>query len=102
MKNMHNPPHPAEIIREDVLPALQMSVTDLAKRLNMTREMISRVVNGKAGISPDLALRLEMAGISSARAWLGAQAEYDLWQAQQKPIPEITLIFGGAHAQVPA
>ena len=62
---MKNPPHPGELLREDVMAALGLSVTEAAERLGM-----SRVLNGKAGISPDLALRLERAGASTARMWL--------------------------------
>ncbi len=69
----------------------------------MSRVALSRVVNGKAGISPDLALRLEKAGVSTARFWVNLQANYDLWQAMQyeqppgrcrKPLPDTNLTFG--------
>ncbi|MDH0896094.1 MULTISPECIES: HigA family addiction module antitoxin [unclassified Pseudomonas] len=87
---LYNPPHPGETLREDVLPALGLSVTAFARHLGYSREALSRVLHGHTAISPDLALRLEMAGISSARLWLGIQADYDLWQARQRPLPAIT------------
>ncbi len=86
---MHNPAHPGEILRENVIEALGLSVTEAASRLAMSRVALSRVLNGKAGISPDLAVRLEQAGASTARAWLAMQANYDLWQAQQHEQPPV-------------
>jgi addiction module HigA family antidote len=84
---MHNPPHPGEVLKEDVLVPLVLSVTEAAERLCMSRVALSRVLNGKAGISPDLAVRLEQAGVSTASAWLGMQANYDLWRAMQHKQP---------------
>ena len=71
---MYNPSHPGEILREEVIDALGLSVTEAARRLGMSRVALSRVLNGKAGISPDLAIRLERAGVATARAWLQMQA----------------------------
>ncbi len=86
---MHNPPHPGEVLREDVIVALGLSVTEAAERLAMSRVALSRVLNGKAGISPDLAVRLEQAGASTAQAWVAMQANYDLWQALQHEQPPV-------------
>lgn len=86
---MHNPPHPGELLRDEVIEALNLSVTEAASRLAMSRVALSRVLNGKAGISPDLALRLEQAGASTARAWLAMQANYDLWRARQHVQPVV-------------
>ena len=87
MSTMHNPPHPGETLRDDVLPALGLSVTDAALQLGVTRAALSRVLNARAGISPEMALRLERwLGITNggrASVWLGMQAAYDLWQAQR-------------------
>jgi addiction module HigA family antidote len=87
MSTMHNPPHPGETLRDDVLPALGLSVTDAAVQLGVTRAAFSRVLNGRAGISPEMALRLERwLGIEHggrAGVWLGMQASYDLWHAQK-------------------
>ena len=82
---MMTPPHPGELLREDVIAELGLSVKETAERLSMSRVALSRVLNGRAAISPDLALRLEMAGVSTARAWLTMQMNYDLAQAKQRP-----------------
>jgi antitoxin HigA-1 len=86
---MHNPPHPGEVLKDEVIAPLGLSVTDAATRLGMSRVALSRVLNGKAAISPDLAVRLEKAGSGSARSWLVMQANYDLWQAMQHPQPPV-------------
>lgn len=80
---MMNHPHPGMILREDVLQALGLTVGEAADRLGMARASISRVVNGRAGISYDLAVRLEAAGVSTARFWTALQCEYDLEKALQ-------------------
>lgn len=86
---MKFPPHPGELLREDVLAPLGLSVTDAASRLGMSRVALSRVLHGRAGISPDLALRLERSGVSTARAWLSMQASYDLAQARLRDQPAV-------------
>lgn len=86
---MHNHPHPGEILREDVLVPLGLSVTDAAARLGMARVSLSRVLNGKAGISPDLAIRLEQAGVSTARFWMSLQSNYELAQGLARPQPAV-------------
>ncbi|PTQ66917.1 HigA family addiction module antitoxin [Pseudomonas sp. GV071] len=86
---MFNPPHPGETLLEDVLPALNISITEFAKHLGFARETLSRILHGHAPISPDLAVRLELAGISTARMWLAVQADYDIWQARHRPQPVI-------------
>jgi len=86
---MHNPPHPGGILKDEVLAPLNLSVTEAASRLAMSRVALSRVLNGKAAVSPDLAVRLEKAGASTARAWLSMQANYDLWQAMQHAQPAV-------------
>lgn len=82
---MHNPPPPSEILREDVLPDLGLSVTQFAKHLGYSREAISRILHGKAPITPQLAWRLEQAGLSTAEMWVKLQAKYDIWQIKNKP-----------------
>lgn len=72
---MRSPLHPDELLLTDVIAELGLSETKTAKRLGMSRVALSRVLNGRAAVSPDLALRLEMAGVSSARAWLAIQVE---------------------------
>ena len=87
MTRMHNPPHPGETLRDDVLPALGMTVTAAAQYLRVTRAALSRVLNGRAGISPGMALRLEAwLGVENggrADIWLAQQAAYDLWRARK-------------------
>lgn len=86
---MKNPPHPGELLREDVLDALGLTVKETAERLGMSRTALSRVINGHAAISPVLAVRLERAGVSTARAWLSMQSSYDLAQALQHKHPPV-------------
>lgn len=89
---MKNPPHPGELLREDVLAPLGISVSEAAARLGMSRVALSRVLNGHAAISPDLALRLERAGVSTARAWLAMQSNYDLARAEERPQPAVRML----------
>ena len=86
---MHKPPHPGLFLNETVIKPLGLGVTETAKRLSMSRTALSRVLNGKAGISPDLAIQLERAGQSSARFWVNLQANYDLWQASNREHPDV-------------
>ena len=95
---IHNHPHPGEILRETVFGPLNVSVTEAADRLAMTRVALSRVLNGKAGISPDLAVRLERAGVSTARFWINLQANYDLWSAMQRKQPRVLALQEPADA----
>ncbi len=90
---MKNPPHPGELLREDVIIELGLSVTETAERLGMSRVALSRVLNGKAGISADLAIRLEQAGVSTAKAWLAMQTNYDLAQALKRPQPTVRALM---------
>lgn len=87
MSRMYNPPHPGATLREDVLPAFGLSVTDAAAQLGVTRAALSRVLNGRAAISPEMALRIEQwLGVENggrADVWLAEQASYDLWQARK-------------------
>jgi antitoxin HigA-1 len=91
--HMHNPPHPGETLREDVLPALGLTVTNAAAALGVTRTAFSRIVNERAGISPDMALRLEAwLGVENggrADLWVAQQAAYDLWQARVHGVPKV-------------
>jgi len=89
MVNMHNPPHPGSILRDDVLPALGLSVTETAKQLGVTRVALSRVLNGHSSISPEMALKIEdWLGIErggQAEMWAGMQLDYNMWQAGTFP-----------------
>ena len=84
---MHNPPHPGAILRDDVLPALNLSVTAAARELGVTRAALSRVLHGHAGISPEMALRIERwLGVERggrAEVWAGMQLDHDLWRARR-------------------
>ena len=86
---MKNPVHPGEILREDVLADLRLSVTDAADMLGVSRVTLSRVLHGHAGISPNLAVRLEAAGVGTARAWLAMQSAFDLAAERASGIPEV-------------
>lgn len=93
MTLMHNPPHPGETLREDILPALKLTITEAAKQLGVTRAALSRVLNGKAALSTEMALRLESwLGIENggrADLWMAQQAAYDLWQARKTNTPTV-------------
>ena len=78
---MHNPPHPGEVLRELCIEPLGLSVTEAADGLGVSRKTLSAVLNGRAGISPEMALRLSIAFDTSAESWLNQQTQYDLWQA---------------------
>ena len=88
MTRMYKPPYPGETLRKDVLPAMGLSVTEAAKQIGVTRATLSRVLNGRAAISIDMALRLERwLGVEQggrAELWLEEQLAYDLWEARQK------------------
>lgn len=78
---MHNPPHPGEVLQDTVLADKRISVSELAKKLGVSRVALSRVVNSRAAVSADMALRLAAALGGSAESWLQMQAAYDLWHA---------------------
>ena len=80
---MHNPPHPGEIIRELCLEPLGISVTAAAEGLGVSRKTLSAILNGRAGISPEMAVRLSIAFDTSSESWLNQQSQYDLWQAEK-------------------
>jgi antitoxin HigA-1 len=83
MMQMYNPPHPGEIIKELCLEPLGLTVTRAAEALGISRKTLSAILNGRAGISPEMAIRLSMAFDTSAESWLNQQAQYDLWLARQ-------------------
>ena len=94
MGRMFNPPHPGETIGQDIIPALGITVTEAARQLGVARVTLSRLINGQAGISAEMARRLEawLSGPKngpSAQSWLRLQADYDLWQAMQRPPPKV-------------
>jgi len=94
MGRMFNPPHPGESIREDIIPALGITVTEAARQLGVSRVTLSRLINGQSGVSADMARRLEvwLGGPRrgpSAESWLKMQVDYDLWRANQQPLRNV-------------
>jgi addiction module HigA family antidote len=88
MAQMPNPPHPGEVLKDTVLRTHGgITATQFAKRLGVSRVALSRVLNGKAGVSAELAIRLAAALRGSAESWLRMQLGYDLWHAQRKRRP---------------
>lgn len=86
---MKNPVHPGEILRDDVLAELGLSVSDAAERLGVSRVTLSRVLHGHARVSPNLAVRLEEAGAGTARAWLAMQTSFDLAAQRAEGVPKV-------------
>jgi antitoxin HigA-1 len=80
---MNNPPHPGEIIKEFCVEPLNLTVTGAAKSLGVTRKTFSMLLNGKSGISPEMALRLSKVFGRTPEGWLKLQLQYDLWKARQ-------------------
>ncbi len=80
---MHNPPHPGEVLRDLCLEPLGLSITDAAAGLGVSRKTLSAILNGRAGISPEMALRLSIAFNTTPESWLNQQSQYDLWVARQ-------------------
>lgn len=90
MNRMHNPAHPGEVLRE-YLPET-MTVTEAAQRLGVTRQALSALLNRRAGVSAEMALRLSQALGTSAEMWLNMQAAHDLWEARRRPKPKVKLL----------
>ena len=83
---MKNPPHPGRIVRQDCIEPLELTITAAAKALGVTRQALNNLVNGKAGVSPEMAVRLSKAFGSSPEMWLRLQANFDLAQVPQEQI----------------
>jgi len=81
---MHNPPHPGKVLKEGWIEPLGLTVTAAAEALGVTRKTLSAILNGRSGISPDMALRLSRAFDTTAESWLNQQMQYDLWHAMQE------------------
>ena len=84
---MHNPPHPGETLRE-FLPD-NMTIEELARRIGVSRVQLSRVLNGRSGISADMAIRIGLLTNTTPESWLAGQTKWNLWQASQNPRPTI-------------
>ena len=80
---MHNPPHPGEVLRELCLKPLGLTVTETARALGVSRKTLSTILNGRAGISPEMAVRLSLAFNTTAESWLNQQVQHDLWHAEK-------------------
>ena len=104
MTRIHNPAHPGEILADTVLSSEGggLTVTEFAKRLGISRVALSRVVNGSAAVSAELATRLAAFLGTSAESWLNMQAAYDLWQARKNPRPKIKRFKVEQEAEVAA
>jgi len=96
MSTMQNPPHPGETLRDDVLPALQLTVTQAAEQLGVSRAALSRILNARAAISAEMAIRLEqwLGTEHGGRAdlWLAQQMAYDLWKTRKVSKPKVKRI----------
>ena len=91
---MFNPPHPGEILREDYLVPLSLTVTALAKELHVSRKNLSEIINEHTGISPQMAVRLAKAFSTTPELWMNLQMQYDLWQViQQGSEPQIRTLY---------
>jgi addiction module HigA family antidote len=80
---MHNPPHPGEVLKELCLKPMALTVTEAAKALGVSRKTLSAILNGRAGVSPEMAVRLSIAFDTTAESWLNHQVQYDLWQVER-------------------
>lgn len=80
---MHNPPHPGEIIKALCLDPLGLTITSAAAALGVSRKTLSAILNGRSGISPEMAVRLSIAFGTSSESWLNQQVQFDLWHAEQ-------------------
>lgn len=80
---MHNPPHPGEIIREFCVEPSDLTVTEAAEALGVARKTLSTLLNGRAGISPEMSLRLSKVFGRTPEGWLRLQLQFDLWKAEQ-------------------
>lgn len=81
---MYNPPHPGELIREDCIKPLGLSVTEAAKGLGVSRQQLSAILNGRSGISPEMAIRISKGFGGSPESWLRQQMQYDIWQVENR------------------
>ena len=81
---MHDPPHPGEVLKKLCLEPLELTVTEAARALGVSRKTLSAILNGRAGISPEMAVRLSIAFDTTAESWLNQQVQYDLSRAERK------------------
>lgn len=98
---MKTPPHPGRIIRQECLEPLNLTVTAAAKHLRITRQALNNLLNERAGVSPEMAIRLSKAFGSTPEVWLGLQLDYDLAQAA-KTAGSLKIVRLEAHETTPA
>ena len=91
MVSGRKPTHPGEVLREDVIKSLGLTVTEVARRLRVTRKTLSALINCKASLSPEMAVRIGKATKTSPESWLYMQAKLDIWLAEQKPTEVVEL-----------
>lgn len=80
---MHNPPHPGVLVKKILIDGANLSITEAAKVLGVGRVTLSKIINGRSGISPEMAVRLSIALNTSSKMWLSMQDAYDLWQVEK-------------------
>ena len=81
---MHNPPHPGEILKDLYIIPLNLTITEVAVGLHVARKTLSELINGKYGISSDMAIRLAKAFSTTPESWLNLQQQYDIWEAKKR------------------
>ncbi|MBS0377430.1 MAG: HigA family addiction module antidote protein [Proteobacteria bacterium] len=86
---MHSPAHPGEILREMYLKPMKVSVTEAARALGVSRKHVSAIVNGRAPVTPDMAMRLAAVFATEAQLWVNLQAQHDLWVVSEKTPPKV-------------
>lgn len=95
---MHNPPHPGEVLKELYMQPLALTITETAIGLGVTRKALSELVNGKYGVSPDMAIRLAKAFSTTPESWLNLQQQYNIWEAKKNHKIDKVKVFISAHA----
>lgn len=96
--NMHNPPHPGEILKELYIEPLNLTIAEVAKGIGVSRKSLSEMINGKYGISTEMAIRLAKAFSTTPESWLNLQQQYDLWKTKKgRKLPKIK-VFVHSHA----
>ncbi|MBS0580649.1 MAG: HigA family addiction module antidote protein [Proteobacteria bacterium] len=86
---MHSPAHPGEVLREMYLKPMKVSVTEAARALGVSRKHVSSIVNGRAPVTPDMAMRLAAVFATEAQLWVNLQAQHDLWVVSEKTPPKV-------------
>jgi len=97
--HMHNPPHPGEILKELYIEPLNLTISEVAKGIGVTRKSLSEMINGKYGVSTDMAIRLATAFSTTPESWLNLQQQYDIWKTKKThKLPKIKVFVQPHHA----